>query len=69
MQSELSGSCHLLQCFLLRAQGCFLLKVGNGRALMCKTFVLQTNRSGNENHLEINGLSCPNLYPKDLILI
>lgn len=31
--------------------------------------VFQTNRIGKENDLEINGLWCPNLRPKDLILI
>lgn len=54
---------------LWEGQRCFLLKAGNGRTLACKNFVLQTNRSGKENNLEINGLSCPNLHPKDLVLV
>lgn len=60
----------IIFCFVFLVRGTKMFYPKNtGRALVCKTFVLQTNRSGKENNLEINGLSYPNLHSKDLILV
>lgn len=73
IQSEFGGNYQLLLCFSCeRDKDVFLLKTDNGRTLRAEILyleVFQTSRSGKENNLEINGLWCPNLHPKDLILI
>lgn len=73
IQSEFGGNYQLLLGFSCERDkdvfSSWLTMVGHWCAEISYLEVFQTNRSGKENDLEINGLWCPNLRPKDLILI